>query len=240
MGTDIVKADYMHLPIVERRIFHAKANQSKKFRDMERTERREELYKAIFNATVICAIKELPDEATFGYIEMAFHHYKDLNRAEVELAFQLNQSGDLAVIHEHYNKMDLSFFAAVMRSYANRTYEANRAMGMSKKLPTVEYKHDNEALYTSLVKYTKEHNALPDYWNWSVVYDYMRNTGIVKPDKEYKDRLMLKAESALKLEAMDSIQRGKQPKEMKKEDVIVRAKELYVKNYFEKRLKEQI
>ena len=35
---------------------------------------------------------------------MAFHLYKDINKSEVELAFQLNQSGDLAVIHEHYNQ----------------------------------------------------------------------------------------------------------------------------------------
>ena len=42
---------------------------------MERGERREELYKAIFNATIICAIKELPDEATFGNIKKAALRY---------------------------------------------------------------------------------------------------------------------------------------------------------------------
>ena len=38
MGTEIIKADYSHLPIVDRRIFHAQANQGKKFREMERGE----------------------------------------------------------------------------------------------------------------------------------------------------------------------------------------------------------
>ena len=38
MGTEIIKADYSHLPIVDRRIFHAQASHGKKFRDMERGE----------------------------------------------------------------------------------------------------------------------------------------------------------------------------------------------------------
>ena len=58
-----------------------------------------------------------------------------------ELAFQLNQSGDLAVIHEHYNKMDLSFFASVMRSYQNRRCDAATLMSRTKVLPTIEFIH---------------------------------------------------------------------------------------------------
>lgn len=238
MGTEIIKADYSHLPIVDRRIFHAQANQGKKFREMERGERREELYKAIFNATIICAIKELPDEATFGYIEMAFHLYKDINKSEVELAFQLNQSGDLAVIHEHYNKMDLSFFASVMRSYQNRRCDAATLMSRTKVLPTIEFNHDNEALYNSLVAYVESNKELPAFWNWTLTYDYMRSAGMVHKDKEYKDRLMLKAESEIKLEALDALSRGK-TMQVKKEDIIMRAKALYVKHFFQVKLRTE-
>lgn len=149
------------------------------------------LRKSISKICAKVSIKAELSETEFLLIyDFVLRNYSMATLTEFEYAFELNLlNQDKETFAEHFNCFDCAYIGKVMGNYYKMKSDAIQRLKMSlpKELP--KHESTDEDYYNRLLKVSKEKKEVPNYWNWTKVYEYMNSAGIVDESIEWKTRL---------------------------------------------------
>lgn len=167
--------------------------------------------------TMVCTmlgVKTPPDPVTMGHIKRIFNNYHNITYREFVNAFELNILGEYGEVYEHFQNFDMVFVSRILGMYRVRKQNAIKEAEYYKPKELPAHESTNEDYYNRLVEYIKTNNTIPFTWNYSAVYEYMRESGMITESKEWRHEFKkgieekMKAKlTADKLKSKDAIER---------------------------------
>lgn len=137
----------------------------------------------------IAGIKEPPDDLSKAILwSYAKNYLQGFTLEDIKTAFVMNAAGELPKRIEPYGLLDINFISQVMNQYLELKQKALLRARTLLPEPKVAVQTPEEA-YAGLVAYCRKNGSMPQYWAWSLVYEYMDEGLMIELTLEQKKAL---------------------------------------------------